>query len=221
MSKTSQSYKQIDSKVQNMDSNCPKCWAINKTRKVHEGYPYCWSHLGRAQRSIIRKQKQLVVADRFGFYTRSLSDSIKLLRLKAEQSKDIGALSNPDVTEELILARLLVADFFEKNKDAAQLPLKDLTDVLNTISKIARTAQTITESDKHALSQEMLRAIINAISHAFHKANLHSTPEERATVFASEIARVFAGDPIEEYPASIPARTDNRPSYVDGEVQTV
>ena len=45
-------------------------------------------------------EKQLVVADRFGFYTRSLSDSIKLLRLKAEQSKDIGALSNPDVTEE-------------------------------------------------------------------------------------------------------------------------
>src|SRR3990172_9584480 len=141
MSKTSRSYRQIDSKVQNMDSSCPKCWAIGKTRKVHEGYPYCWNHLGRAQRSIIRKQKELVVADRFGFYTRSLSDSIKLLRLKAEQSQDIGKLSNPDVTEELILARLLVADFFEKNRDQV-LPLKDLTDVLNTISKIAKTAQT-------------------------------------------------------------------------------
>lgn len=177
--------------------------------------------MSRSKRALAQKQKKLATSSKYGYYVRQLSDSVKLLQLEAERLDDIDDLSSADITNELMLSRLLLADWLKKHSDSENLPLKDLVDVTHSISKIAKLAKEINSADKAALKESFLRAIITAVSHAFHKANLERTPESRAVVFANEISAIFAGRVDEERPTALPAGEASAPSVMDGEAQTL
>ncbi len=216
------SYRTVADKVDNLDALCPKCEANGRERTVYPGFKHCYQHLARSQRALVRQQKDLTaVGQRGGLYARQVSDAIKLLRIEAEKLGELGDLSDTSLSNELVLGRLLMADWLKKHENDDNLPLKDLLECLNLISKIARLAQTISTSDEGAIKQDLLRAIITAISHAFHKANLGRTPEERAVIFSEEISRIFAGRHHEERPPALPSGDDDRPTIVDGEAQEV
>ena len=201
---------------------CVKCTARGQDRSVYKaGYDNCWRHLPKSQRDLIRQEQRLAKLETQGLYDGSLSDSLRLLQLKAQQSNKIGQLTDVNITAELALSRLLLSDWLDKHKDDTQIPVKDLTDILKTIAQIAKLSQSIGQADEKALSDEVMRAIINSISHAFHKANLLQTPEERAVAFATEIASIFGGAPDPKHPPALPSGDHDRPIDVDGEVQTL
>lgn len=219
MSSTSRSYKQIAQPLEHITDLCPKCVAKNKARKVYPGYQHCWSHMRRSERAIARKQNALqgVVGGTFGFYTRQVSKTIQTLAAEAERAGDLHDLYSTDLSEELATSRLLLMHWLKQHSEDADFPLKDVLDCVQIISRVARTSKSIADSDEGALKEEFLRAILEAITHAFHKANLSRTPEARASAFVSEIGRIFRGGVKQFDTPALPATEDAIPAGVDGD----
>jgi len=173
----------------------------------------------RSERAIARKQNELkgVVSARFGIYTRHIAKSIQTLAAEAERAGDLADLYTTDLSEELVTARLLLASWLNKHSDDEDFPLRDVLDCIQIISRIARTSKSVSDSDEGALKEEFLHAILEAITHAFHKANLSRTPEARASAFVNEIGRIFRGGAKQFDTPSLPAGEDADAVGVDGD----
>lgn len=199
-------YQAVAKQVDALDADCATC-AINvqngnpavgkrlSPRKAYPGFANCWAHMSRAMRALSKNTSGFVVAQRYGFYTRQVYDSIKLLRNQAELNGEADRLYDRNIDEELALARLLLAGWLQQHNQDTDIPLPDLLNCIKLISQVAELAQKIAkqEESRGELTPEMLDAIVTAVTHAFHKANLKITPVERAALFSSEIANLFAG----------------------------
>jgi hypothetical protein len=219
MSKTSRSYKQIAKPLEHVTDLCSKCEENGKARKVYPGYPHCWSHMKRSDRAIARKHDALkgVVSGKFGFYTRHLSKTLQTLAAEAERAGDLSSLYTTELSEELFTSRLLLMQWLKEHSEDKDFPLKDVLDCVQIISRIARTSKTISDSDEGALKEEFLRAILEAITHAFHKANLGRTPEARATAFVDEVGKIFRGGTKQFDTPALQTAEDAVPAGVDGD----
>jgi hypothetical protein len=192
------SYSQIADKVEALDTDCPKCVIKPPkagVRKVYAGFSYCWAHMSRSSRALAKRTSNFKTAQRYGFYTRDVYDSIKLLRNQAELFNETHRLYDHNILEELALARLMLAGWLKKHAVDEDIPLPDILSCIKMIAQVAEVAQKISKLDskRGELSPEMIDGIVTAITHAFHKANFAPTDVARAQIFASEIARLFAG----------------------------
>lgn len=219
MSKASQAYKRIAEKVDKLGQDCKKCIDVGKPKpsKAYPGFNNCWRHMRRAERGLSKKHEKGKTAQRYGGYLQHTAHSIKLLRGEAEARGELNKLYDPRLDEELMLARLLVQAWLQTHADDADLPLRDLLECLKLISQLSDTAVKIEKIARAEMEEKQLAAIIQAISHAFHKANLSSTPERRAEVFASEVSTIFSGGTNEVNTPALPAAADETdPVTVDG-----
>lgn len=215
----SENYRHVATQVEHITDLCPKCSDKNKARKVYPGYQHCWSHMSRSSRAIARKQNTLtgVVGNKFGLYTRQVAKSIQTLAAEAERSGDLSDLYSTDLSEELAVARLLLMHWLKQHSEDDDFPLKDVLDCIQIISRVARTSKSISDSDEGALKDDFLRAILEAITHAFHKANLSRTPEARARTFVDEVGKIFRGGAKQFDTPALPAAEGAVPAGVDGD----
>jgi len=227
MSQVLQSYKRIANAVDNLGADCQKCLekpGKQGVQKAYPGFQNCWRHMSRANRGLAKNSGALLTAQRYGFYTRDVNEAIRFIYDRTELFDERHRLYDPNILEELALARLALAGWLKRHADDEDMPLPDIIAVIKQISQVAEIAQRISkqEEKRGELTPEMVNAIVTGITHAFHKANLQKTDLERAQVFAAEITKFFTGGVETINTTTVPIPDDsNLPFGMDTALSTL
>jgi len=136
-------------------------------------------------------------------YARHLKAGNGLKALHDELARDPDALEDlfrSDVHDELAVARMLL---IEALQDKASLEnRKQLTDILNLVTKIAKISQEIRDREEGLIKREFMDTIIQAVTQAFTRANQLVRPSDRARIFMSEFANALPGNITLNVPVS-------------------
>lgn len=148
-----------------------------------------WALLGKETCNKHIKQAKNLPApvNRFGIYAQQLTDSQKVIYDETARLNLLDEFRKPDLEDELILARIIVADMLNEPDMSNPRRLK----ALEVLSKITRTAKLIKEYDVAAVKADFMVAIQDAITYAFQRANSYSDPAVRSRVFVDEFASFF------------------------------
>src|SRR3970040_1785198 len=68
---------------------------------------------------------------------------------------------------------------------------KQLIEILGLVTKVAKIAQEIRDREEGLIKREFMDTVIQAVSHAFTRANQLVRPSDRARIFMSEFANAL------------------------------
>ncbi len=151
-------------------------------RKAEVGSTVCKSHKTAAQAAAVTTNSKFP-----GIYARALAGARKTIADVVEAEDELEDIKSTDITNELGLARIELAQMLESDEYSAKQHLK----AIETIAKVATLAERLKEMDNNAIKHEFMDAVISAATFAFHRANAISDPAERATIFAHEFQAFF------------------------------
>lgn len=177
------------------DTLCTVCIErdAEKPRKSYPGFDRCWTHMARSQRHSSKAVSS--TQRRFGIYHEDLSSSMQEIKNSVAERNETHKLYDTSILEELQLARVLLITWLRTHKDDDDIPLKDLLECTNTVTKIAKLALDIQKADQNELSAEQRNRLVTLVSQAFHRANVVDDPAQRAIVFTTELSRSLSGKP--------------------------
>ena len=151
-------------------------------RKAEAGSTVCPSHKTSAQKAAVTSNSKFP-----GIYARALAGARKQISDTVEAEGEFEDIKSTDITNELGLARIELANMLESDEYSAKQHLK----AIETISKVATLAERLKEMDNNAIRHEFVEAVISAVTFAFHRANAISDAAERATIFMREFQAFF------------------------------
>jgi hypothetical protein len=123
---------------------------------------------------------------KMGIYRSQLNQSLLDIAVELEKAGSIEELKKPTLEEELVLSRLQVMELTSGNAPPG-MRLK----ALELVGRIARTAKQLQEIETAKFKEEFLDSLINAVTFAFHRANILDDPADRNKAFIEELAMFF------------------------------
>ena len=121
-----------------------------------------------------------------GIYRPQLNESLLKIAVELEKLGKIEELKRPTLVEELVLSRLQVMEL-----TSTGAPVGMRLKAIELVGRIARTAKQIAEIDSTRYRNEFLDSLINAVTSAFHTANVLEDPAERNAAFINELSLFF------------------------------
>ncbi len=173
--------------LKNRSQRIGPCVATTKAgslckKKALPGSTVCASHKTPAQAASAPARSKFP-----GLYARALVGARKEIADVVEAEQEFEDLKSTDVTDELALARIELAQMLRSDEYSAKQHLK----AIETIAKVATLAERLKDMDNNAIKHEFMEAVINAVTFAFHRANAISDPAERAVIFMHEFQAFF------------------------------